>query len=201
MKKILIIGILLILAMGGAFLIGKYSAVSSPEYQITEQTIIRQIQDQAFLVTKTLFLDESVTITVAQSQGFKGFFIGDELEARGLVRVDVGVDLQNLAVEDVMVDHQKKQVIVYLPESSILDSSLYGELDVKSKKGIWTSIKDLISDEEGTDYNEALKQVVERGKQSARLQQNVFAEARAGSAGLVSLVVEQLLPEYEVEAK
>lgn len=197
MNRAIIILLLVVVIFVGAFVLGRQSV--KPEQTVSSQLILAKVQDQSFLVTKTLFFDETVSITLADSKGWKGFFVGDELRGRGTVRIDLGVDLKSLNVSDIVVDASNKSITVYLPKPEILDSSLFGELDVQSKKGVWSNIRDFFTDHENTEYNRVIEELVNSAESAALEQTQVFEAARNGTHELVRMLVHYLAPEYRIE--
>lgn len=200
-SKTIIITIFAICIIGFAFVLGRQSMVVPEEQQISSQVLLKQIQEQAFLVTKTLFLDETVTITVSDKAGWKGIFTGDELQAQGLVRVDVGVDLKSLTTDDIVVDHENRLVSISLPDATILDSSLFGDLEVKSEKGIFTSIRDFFTDKEVDEYNQAVMVLQEQAQQAIQQQADLLGQARVDTLKAVNLLVSGTMPGYRVQVQ
>lgn len=168
---------------------------------ITSQVILDKVQDQYFLVTKTLLVDDAVEIAIKGSDSWKDAFTGDKISAQGTVRIDIGVDLDYFTANDIVIDHINRHVVVYLPEARILDASIKDDIDVMTKKGLWTSVKDLFANDDGEDYNRAARELIAQAETAAKDQKDVFVEAREAGVDLVELVVESYLPEYELEIK
>lgn len=198
MNKFLIFLVVILIALGAAFFVGRNSA-NQVEEKVSSRIILNSIQDQAFLVTKTLYLDEETTITVEGSGGLKGLLFGKELKARALVRSDVGVDLKTMTEEDIEIDSGTKIIVIKLPGANILTSGISGNVEVEGSRGIWTSVKELFTDEGNDDYNRAVNQLISNAERAVRARTDVFDSARADTAKLISWVAGQLAPGYKIE--
>ena len=152
-----------------------------------------------FLVTKTLYLDEETTIAIEDAGGLKGLLFGKELKARALVRSDVGVDLKKMTEENINIDSSKNIITIKLPEATILTSGISGNVEVESSRGIWTSVKELFTDEGNDDYNRAVNELVSNAEKAVQARMDVFDSARADTVKLISWMAGQLAPGYEIE--
>lgn len=200
MIKYIILLALVLAVLGAAFWVGRRSVSPEAQDAVSSRVILEAIQDQAFLVTKTLFLDEEVTITLADPKGWKGFFVGDELNARALVRADVGVDLEKLTEDDIQVDTDAQLIKIRLPDAAILDSSLSGTVEVQSSRGVWTSIRDFFTREDGDDYNRAVQALIAQAEESVVARADIIDSARADTAKLIMWLAGQIVPaSYRVE--
>lgn len=198
MNKFLFFLILILIALGAAFFVGRNS-VSQVDEKVSSRIILNSIQDQAFLVTKTLYLDEETTITIEDAGGLKGLLFGKELKARALVRSDVGVDLKKMTEENINIDSSKNIITIKLPEATILTSGISGNVEVESSRGIWTSVKELFTNESNDDYNRAVNELVSNAENAVRARTDVFDSARADTVKLISWMIEHTASEYRVE--
>ncbi|MBD3247860.1 DUF4230 domain-containing protein [Candidatus Falkowbacteria bacterium] len=203
-KNFIILFLVAALLILAAYFYGGFKAEQELKKQkevITSQVILERVKQQHFLVTKTLIASNDVEIVLENSEGWKDFFTGDKIKAQGDVRVDIGVDLENFNANDIVIDHVNEDVVVYLPKAGILNSSLSGDLDVESKKGVWTGIKDFFSGEKSDDYNRASRELISQGEKAALSQDQLFAEARQSTARLIELIIKSGLPDYSIEIK
>ncbi len=198
MNKTIALLLFIMVVLGAAFFVGRNS-VSRVDEKVSSRIILNSIQDQAFLVTKTLYLDEETTITIDGAGGLKGLLFGKELKARSLVRSDVGVDLKKMTEENINIDSSKKTITIKLPEATILTSGISGNVEVESSRGIWTSVKELFSDEGNDDYNRAVNELVSNAENAVRARTDVFDSARADTVKLISWMIEKTAPGYRVE--
>ncbi len=186
--------IILLVFSIGSFVLGRLSVVQSDTKQetITKEIILEEIQSQYFVVTKTLFLDEDINITVSEGSEWKDFLWGKEISASGIVRIDVGVDLGKLTVDNIVVDKLNKEVTIEMPEASILDSSIFGDIEFETEKGIIKNISDLIQDDESADYNNAVAELIIAGEKTAGENSELMVEAENDTKSMIGLIVGNL---------
>ena len=168
---------------------------------ISSQLILDRIQEQYFLVTKSLFLNTNIDLVIKNEKGWKKFFVADSINAQGVVRVDIGVDLKDIDNNDIFIDHKNKNIVFYLPEAEILDSSLFGDMEIETKKGLWTSIEDFFDGDESEEYNLAARELINQAESLSKTKSEIFQEAHMSSAGLVRLIVHNVAPGYSLELK
>ena len=190
LKNILII-VLIVVAVGiSTFLAGQAFQRSSErqmrEQTITAQTIVNRIQEQAFLVTKTVYIDQQSEIVIDRGSDWSNFWWGQTITAEGLIRTDVGVDLSKLTSENVKVDHEQKTITIQLPAAEILDSSLSGEIEVVTKSGI---LKKLLLNDTNADYNLALSQLTTDAMTAVNADETLFVEARNTTINMLELLL------------
>lgn len=190
LKNILII-VLIVVAVGiSTFLAGQAFQRSSErqmrEQTITAQTIVNRIQEQAFLVTKTVYIDQQSEIVIDRGSDWSNFWWGQTITAEGLIRTDVGVDLSKLTSENVKVDHEQKTITIQLPAAEILDSSLSGEIEVVTKSGI---LKKLLLNDANADYNLALSQLTTDAMTAVNADETLFVEARNTTINMLELLL------------
>ncbi|MDD5629381.1 MAG: DUF4230 domain-containing protein [Elusimicrobia bacterium] len=165
---------LLLAAFGGGLWSGwRLFRPARPQTQVTAQLILTALKDQGFLVTKTYVFDAPVTIRKLSGSAFKDFFMGQTITARGVMEVNLGIDLLRISERDVTVAGD--EVAVVIPPASLFNVRLAGPLDLKNEQGI---LKRLLQNEDG--YNEALAQLSSRAEAAARDPELL---KRAGEAG------------------
>jgi hypothetical protein len=187
---------LILLILMGVFLINRFSGNNSQTNEINSQIIIDKITDQYFIVTKTIFIDEETEIIVDEGSGWSNFWWGSTINAEGLIRVDLGVDMNKLTKEDISLDHQNKKITIILPETEILDSSLEGEIEVNSSKGVF---RRFFGSDQNEDYNQALSALTEEAENAVRKDEELFTEAREDSKKFIEILLDEF--GYEVEIK
>ncbi len=205
-KLVLILTLAALLILSGVFFYGRYlgKQAATPKEQapnVSSQLILDRITSQYFLVTKTVFADTKVEIETPKSNDWKDLFVGNKITVGGLVRVDVGLDMKGLGLEDIAVDPGNKSVTIDLPAATVLDSSLYGELDFNEDKAILDKLKSLFKDTQNEDYNNALQTLLAKATEQVSANGSIFNEARADSIKLVELIVVSLLKDYKVIVK
>lgn len=205
--QIIILSVFIILVLFvGVFFYGRYLGNSSGNVKdaspvVSSQLILDRITSQYFLVTKTVFVNSKAEIETPKNNNWTDLFIGKKITVRGIVRVDVGVDMNKLSPDNIAVNNRQKVVIISLPPAEILDSSLSGELDVDDDKAIVEKLKDLFKDTQNDDYNLALSTLIDNAKSQVINDEVVFNAARNDSLKLVQLIVSGMLDGYEVLIK
>lgn len=202
---IFLIFIILILFIG-TFLYGRYlgktgRSVGEKPLNISSQLILERITSQYFLVTKTVFINSRVEIETPRNNNWTDLFLGQKITVHGIVRVDVGVDMNKLSPDNIAVNNLQKIITISLPPAEILDSSLSGELDVDEEKAIVEKLKGIFKDTKNEDYNLAMSTLIDNAKSQVINDEAVFAAAKTDSLKLVELIVSSMLDDYEVVIK
>ncbi len=185
-KNVYAVGFVLIAL---AILIGVGSVVfrsNKESTTVTARSILERISDQYFIVTKSAYIDQESTMTVDKGSKWSNFFWGQTVEAEGVIRIDVGVDLSQITEEDIIVDHKTKTVRIDVPPADILNASQYGDIEVESDQGV---LKYLLDNDPNEDHNRALEQLVADAKEAVRQDQSLFDDARQDSSKLLYMIV------------
>lgn len=176
--------------------IGRYQ--DKNEVEMSGQAVLREIQDNNFLVTKTIFLSEDIKVEVKYNSGWKDLLWGKTVNMRGLVRADMGVDVDRLSEKDITVDKNEKTILVKMPKAEILDINLDGDLSVETEKGVFEYIKDLFTEDQEEIYNNAKNNIVSKAKEDIEANFILYEEAREQSKGMINLILKSFQPEYIV---
>lgn len=195
---LLIFGMMALIALilTGIFLI---NWISQPKevVEVTEvdsRTVIEEISDQYFVVTKTLLLNEEVEIVVDEGSSWSNIWWGDQINAEADMRVDIGVDMTDLTDEDINIDQESRVITINVPDAEVLTVSLNGEIEVTSEKGI---IRRFFQNDSNRDYNLALEQLRNEASESALSREDVVVQAQEDSVRVLDLIIENL--DYELE--
>jgi hypothetical protein len=176
-----------------ALLIGIVAAVTrpkaGPETKVTAQTILDRIADRYVVVTKTAYVNQQSEIKIDQGSRWSNLLWGQTVKARGIIKIDIGVDLSNLTEEDIAVDNRARQVFIDIPNADIIGGAQYGDIEVESKQGV---LKYIFDNDPNEDHNRALEQMIGDAKTAVRGDKALFASARQDSIGILRLVVESL---------
>lgn len=205
-KVILFFVFAVLLILVAVFFYGRYqgmqlSVAENKPAIVNSQTVLERITNQYFLVTKTVFVNSKTEIDTPKNNNWTDLFTGKKITVFGIIRVDVGVDMKNMRLENIVVDSKNKIVTITLPHAEILDSSLSGELDVIADKSILEKIKGLFKNTQNEDYNMALKTLIESANSQVMGSQSIFDEARTDSIKLVTLIVTSMLSDYQIVIK
>lgn len=174
-----------------------WNAVTSPseKIEVTSQSVLDRITDQYFVVTKTAFVDQETSIVVDRGTTWSNFLWGQTITADARIRVDIGVDLSELSLEDVQVDRKTKIVSLTLPEAKILDASLFGDIDVTTQKGF---LSRFIGNDPNEDHNLAASRLINDARTTIEQDAKLFKEARDNSLKLLQLIVGDFGYELEI---
>jgi hypothetical protein len=168
----------------------KEAEIDNDQAKITNQIVVDKITDQYFVVTKSIFLDQKTEIIIRENSDWSDLLWKNTVNAEGLVRIDVGVDLQDLESDDVKVNSEEKEITITIPKAEILDASLYSELEVESQSGVITSIQKLFED--GTDdYNLAVSVLVGQGSDAVNNNLMILTEAQEESTKIIRLILSE----------
>jgi len=205
-KVILIFIILGLILFTAVFLYGRHlgknaNPAVNKEPNVNSQTILERITDQYFLVTKTVFINSKAEIETPKNNDWTDLFMGKKIMVRGLIRVDVGVDMKHLRLENIEVDSRRKVVTVTLPQAEILNSSLSGKLELDEELQIVDKLKTLFENTQNEDYNEALETLITDASSQVMSDPEIFTTAREDSMKLVNLIVSGMLADYQVVIK
>lgn len=164
--------------------------------EVTSQTIVEKISDEAFLVTKSVFADEQVTIDIDQGSEWSNFWWGQEITAEGLVRIDVGVDYKKIEEGDIEVDHGDKKITIDMPTAEVLDASVMGDIEVEATSGL---LRRLLDNDPTRDHNLASAELIRSAQDSLTINEAIYEEAQADSAAFLQVLLRET--GYEVVIK
>lgn len=149
------------LIFGAGVLAGVRVATPKETRAVSTQTILTTLHDQGFLVTQTFIFNTPVTIERSTGSAFKDLFLGQTIEARGTMEVNLGIDLADVTSEDVTVTDEA--VTVTIPAATLFNTRLVGPIDVQNRQGI---LKRMFDSDDG--YNEALAELSRAAEQAAQ---------------------------------
>lgn len=167
----------------------------APQTVVNAQAILTALHDRGFLVTQTYIFDTPVTIERSTGSAFQDFFLGQTIEARGTMEVNMGIDLAQVKEEDVILDGAEGTVTVNLPGSTLFNTRLVGPIEVKNRQGI---LKRVLDHNDG--YNEALSALSKAAEASAakpELIQRADDRAREDVRRLIQYVTRGTVVEVE----
>ncbi len=175
----------------GRFL-SKTDEVKSTEVNST--VILDKIQDNYFVVTKTIFTLETTKIEIRENSNWNNLLWGHTIDAQATIRTDIGVDMKKLKENDIKIDSVNMKVIINVPDAEILDTSLFGEMQIDTQSGI---LKQLFENDKSADFNLAQEQLKEKAEEGVNSRTEIFDEAQTTSINLIKLIVNDL--GYQVE--
>ncbi|OGY42526.1 MAG: hypothetical protein A2Y82_04140 [Candidatus Buchananbacteria bacterium RBG_13_36_9] len=182
--------IVLIIGLGLGYLIFR----PQPTSPKTDSLVIyNRLQSQGFLVTQSNVSEQKITIDNTSGDWLKDFLLGQTIEASGFMKTSLGVDLQKLQPEDIIV--ADKQIIINLPPVEIQSVEILWNIFLQNKQGI---LKRLFNNEDG--YNEAFSQLKETARQAAMSEDNI-KQAQESTIKEITRLVNLIEGEKEVVVK
>lgn len=173
-----------------AFLLhsGSLSA-TGPVPQINTRSILHEITTKYEVITKSLFIDQATEITYDQGDSISNWLWGQTITARGVVKVDIGVDLASLSEADVTVDESAKTVSVIIPAAKVVSTSKFGNIEIENDQGI---LQYALENDPDGDFNKALDQLLVEAALAAETDTKTFVAAREEAARVIGVIVEGL---------
>ncbi|MFQ5493027.1 MAG: DUF4230 domain-containing protein [Candidatus Dojkabacteria bacterium] len=157
--------------------------------QITSQVIVEKISSEAFVVTKTVFLDQKATIKIDKGSDWSNFWWGQEIKAEGLVRIDAGVDYSKLTKDQIIVDNENRTIQIDLPAAEILGASVNGDIEVETTNGL---LRFLFANDPNQDFNLARQELIKQGRGAVNGDFGILNEARDDAVKVIDLVLGDL---------
>ncbi len=149
--------------------------------QITSQAILMALRERGFLVTETYLFNEPVTISKSAGSAIKDFFFGQTITARGVMEVNLGIDLSKIAAKDIVVEGET--ITVTLPAATLFNVRLVGPLDLTNQQGI---LKRLVQSDPG--YNEGQAELTRLAEEQASKPELIERAQVAGKEEITRLV-------------
>jgi hypothetical protein len=171
-------------------LVIKFGILNKPAQEnITSLTVLNKIADHYFIVTKTAYLDQKTEIEIDQGSTWSNLLWGQTLIARGMIRIDIGVNLFELTEKDIIIDHKNKTVQINIPPATIMNSSQTGGIEVSNKQGV---LKRLLDNEPTEDHNRAVAQLISDAQQAIKQNNELFITAQQDAVKLLELIIDGL---------
>jgi len=188
MKLYGFIALLLIIVaiIAGSFVGGiLYDQHSQAVKSVDSLVILNKIEDEASLITKSIYINQKSVITVDQGSDWSNFWWGQTLTAEALMKVDVGVDYKKLSQTDIQVDQSQKVISITLPKSEVLNVAVDGKINVQNQAGL---LKAIFSDT-NSDYNKALDQLKTDATTAVEQNTDLMTSAKTDSVSIIQLVL------------
>lgn len=179
---LIIVGIIFGSFLGGVF----YERNSQVTTQVDSISIRDKIENEAFIITKTVYINQKSTITVDQGSDWSNFWWGQTITAEAMMKVNVGVDFKKIQESDISVNTITKTIAIKLPPAEVLDVSLGGDITVTNQSGI---LKLIFDNDTNSDYNRALNQLIADSTAATVADTEMLTDAKADSIKLIQLVL------------
>jgi hypothetical protein len=185
-KTNIIIFILFIFVVG--IILGSY--ISLPQQKVNSQIIYEKLQSQGFLVTQNYIFEQKIEIDNTSGQTWKDIFWGQKIQANALMKVNLGVDLQQLTENDIKLT--KNKLTIKLPQIQIHSTELISDINLENQQGI---LKLLLDRDDG--YNQALSLLKENAELSAK-DAKIIAETRLSTTNEINRLLNLITTDKEI---
>ena len=179
---LVIVGVIVGSFLGGVF----YERNSQTVQTVNSIAILNKIENEAFVITKTVYLNQESTIKVDQGSDWSNFWWGQTITAKALMKVNVGVDFKKIKETDIVINNITKTIDIKLPSAEVLDVGLGGDISVNSQSGI---LKLIFDNNTNSDYNKALNQLKTDATAAAVADTQMFTDAKADSIKIIQVVL------------
>lgn len=163
---------------------------SKPDRTVSGQTILSALRERGFLVTETSVSTVATTIKINNASIWQKLFWGQEITASAVMEVNLGVDLEEMKAEDILVSGGK--ISVEIPGAEIFNSRLVGDINVENKQGI---LKRILENDDG--YNQAMAELIKQAEGAATSTQMMDA-ANEKAKEEIKRLVGYMAPDKEV---
>jgi len=181
--------VIILVTILGSFIGGIFwekNATATRTTKVDSLIILDKIENEAYVITKTVFINQESKITVDQGSDWSNFWWGQTITAQGLMKINVGVDFSKLKSEDIVVDNDNKVITIKMGNAKVLSTSIDGPIKVESVNGL---LKQIFDNNTNKDYNTALAQLTQDSTKAVENNTQVMEDARTDSAKLLRLVV------------
>lgn len=151
--------------------------------EITNDVVIEKITDQAFLVTQTVYTDQSTRIEIDQGSAWSNFWWGRSVTAEGRVRTDYGIDFTKLDEKQIRLDQSAKTISINTIQPEILDSSVTTDLEITAGGSL---LRRLLKQENNQDYKLAAAKLTEAASRAVVEDPQLQLEAKQTAAKLLT---------------
>jgi hypothetical protein len=181
--------VIVLVTILGSFVGGIFWQKNASDVKTTKVdsvVILDKIENEAFILTKTVYVNQESSIKVDQGSDWSNFWWGQTITAEGLMKVSVGVDFKKLNDADIVVDSTNRVITIKLPQAQIIATTIDGNIKVKSQTGI---LKQIFDNDTNKDYNTALAQLTADSKTAVEGNKDIMTEARSDAIKLLKLIL------------
>lgn len=176
----ILFGIILVII---AFLVGMNVGESNAnKMTVSSRSIYEKLTSSAFLTSKIAYLNQETTIEINNESEWSKLLWGQTLTAKGLIKVSVGIDLNEIKETDIAVDNNTKTITISLPQAEILNTELEGNIVTTNQRGI---LKLLLENDSDADYNLALQKLMSEAEAVLRNENIIFTDSFNHSSEII----------------
>lgn len=178
----LLIGVILGLLSGWFFFAPKAEKVE----QLTSRAVFEKISQKGVLITRSIIIDQKATTKIDQGSSWSNFWWGYEVNTRANMKADIGVDLNKLKENDIVVNQVAKTICVRYPPAEISSISIEGPIEVEARSGI---LKRILESNTNQDYNLALQNLNTETRNAIGMKPELLVEARNAVDNTLAIIV------------
>jgi hypothetical protein len=181
--------IIILVTIAGSFVGGIFWQKNMSEVKTTtvdSVVILDKIESEAYLLTKSVYINQESTIKVDQGSDWSNFWWGQTITAEGLMKVNVGLDFKKIKAEDILVDQISKVITIKAGPAEVISVSIDGNIKVKNEAGI---LKLIFDNDTNEDYNTALEKLTEESKAAVEANKDIMSDARNDSLKILKLIL------------
>lgn len=161
----------------------------SPSHTISNDIVIDRVEEQAFIVTRTVYSDQEVQIKIDRGSDWNEFLWGKTITATARVRTDVGIDFEGISKDNIEIDASANTVSIKGLQTRILDSSIYSKLEVTTSG---TILAKLFDNDSNADYQLASAELTKSAKAAIESDAELLNEAKDAAAQYLSYLFSDL---------
>jgi len=198
-RSLLGVVIVVLITIAASFISGIFWQKNASDIKVTKVNstiILDKITNEAFLITKSVYVNQESVIKVDQGSDWSNFWWGQTITTQGLMRVNVGVDLKQIKAEQIAVDQTSKVITITLGKAEVLNVTVDGGIRVKNQAGI---LKSIFDNDSNKDYNTAFAQLTKDAKGAVEANNSVMDDARTDSVKLLRLILRDTGYDVKVE--
>jgi hypothetical protein len=158
--------------------------------------ILSKIESEAYLLTKSVYINQESIIKVDQGTDWSNFWWGQTITAEGLMKVNVGLDFKKIKTEDITVDQLSKIITIKAGPAEVISVSIDGNIKVKNEAGI---LKLIFDNDTNKDYNTALEKLTEESTSAVEANTEIMTDAKNDSLKILKLILKDT--GYDVQFK
>jgi len=187
-----LLALLAVLLLGiGLFLGYRLGRPQMPSEQLSSQSVVQALKHEGFLVTETYIVTQQIAIDRSTGSVFKDFFWGQDIVAMGTMKTSLGVDLNKLLPEDIIVDAHT--ISVHLPALEDHGVELLGDITLQNKQGL---LKKVFNNDDG--YNAAYAKLKELSLATAKTD-SVQREAKENTKKEIERLLRLIAGDREID--
>ncbi|MFW5703174.1 MAG: DUF4230 domain-containing protein [Candidatus Dojkabacteria bacterium] len=157
--------------------------LNSDGVEIESEVVFDRVTEQSFLVTTTVYTDQSAEIRIDEGTPWSNFFWGKTVVAEGSIRSDLGFDLSAIEEDQVEIDEGEKLITISGLDLELLDASVTSDLEIEERGSI---LRRLLKNERNEDFELAEEQLTAAAVRVVLEDEELVITAEENAEGLLS---------------